>query len=634
MRTIYTETLDFDSQFLSRNRMNGNFSNWKISIFNGIPFLAGPSCHTHCIWLNPAKYLKSNPEFYALQPNGKRNSHALCLTNQKCREAMISEIRTALRRRYAQASSNPLPYLKLVNVSHMDNQVRCHCADCKKLEAKYQAFSGCDIDFINAVATELKKEFPDVLFVTLAYTYTEKPPVGIKVADNVCVQMCDTTSNVRVPITHPDNSFFLQSLTGWTKLNKNVTIWDYWITFNFNDMVLANELPCATERNTAADLRTMNKLGVPFFFTEMEYYTASSDVNDYKLYIYLKLLENPSLDFDKLSAEFANEFYGPAGKLFLEYRKKLEEVQNKWKPHIDWNPHFGRYTYLNTEFLQEMHALFDRGEKLLVADPVRLTRWNRARISLDRAVCFRFSYLMEEFLRTGQPIEKFPFDLKKHAERSKKAVLEATSARYNINNIRLARPNAVKDAERMQKTAETTIDRNTKRFIMPKPAIPTDAQLPAELAKVSRDKLHIFPLASAFLFLEVYNNSFKLTPEKDSLFGCVAAYTFDPVKEPQVKKSLLTAAIYQQTSKNTFYEHTLPNDILNTPGWHWIKFKDITAAPNAYLALSGKWGCRFDISCLAGPEHKIRKYDLYLRARYTELEPSKAKIEFDTIIFK
>ena len=27
------------------------------------------------------------------------------------------------------------------------------------------------------------------------------------------------------------------------------------------------------------------------FFTEMEYYTASSDVNDYKLYIYLKLLE-------------------------------------------------------------------------------------------------------------------------------------------------------------------------------------------------------------------------------------------------------------------------------------------------------------------------------------------------------
>ncbi len=632
-RALITEVPDYDSTFLLRNRQNSDFFGWKFSLYDGIPYI-GHNIHTHCIWVKPAKYFKSNPEFFALDKNGKRTPGGLCLMNKNCRQTMIKEVREVLKKRYAEAAEKPLSSMQLVNISHMDNQQYCHCKDCKDFAAKYKALSACDIDFINEVATALKDEFPNVIFQTLAYTYTEKPPVGLAVADNVCVEMCDTTSNVAVPVTHPDNVFFLDSLTEWTKIAKNVMIWDYWITYNFADMSLHNELPCATIRNTAKDLRTFRRLNIPLMLSEMEYSTGTSDIYDCKSYIYLKLLENPYLDENKLTAEFANDFYGKAGKLFLEYRSRLAEVQKKWHPYIPWDAHYGRFTYLDSGFLKEMQDLFDRGEQLLAADPVSLKRWRHARISLDRAVCLRISYLMEEFLRTGKPIEEFPFDLVKCANRIKKAMEESIAARYDVKNIRLLQKNSAAATANLLKKSQSVIEKNYKRMTMMKPAVPTAAQLPAELANVPKNELHIFPLASAFMFLESSGKRFKLIPEKDSLFGCVAARTFDTVKEKNILKGALQVFSYKTDNKAQIAEAKLPSDILTQPGWHWVKFSNIKVSPNNYLAISSSWECQFDISCLAGIEHKTRTGDVYLRVRCKKIDQSKSQLEYDTVIFK
>lgn len=632
-RAIVTEVEDFDGWFLSRNRQNSNFFGWKFSVYDGIPYI-GHNIHTHCRWVQPSKYFKSNPEFFALDKNGKRTTGGLCLMNKGCRQAMINEVREALKKRYAESGKKPLSSMQLVNISHMDNQSYCHCDECKKYAADHQALSACDIDFINEVASALKSEFPNVIFQTLAYTYTERPPVGLTVADNVCVEMCDTTSNITVPVTHPDNAFFLDSLTEWTRIAKNVMVWDYWITYNFGDMAIHNELPCATVKNVAEDLRTFRKLNIPLILSEMEYGCGTGDVYDYKQYIFLKLLENPYLDEDKLSVEFAEDFYGRAGQLFLEYRNKLAQVQKKWHPFLDWNPPFGRFTYLNTEFLKEMQDLFDRGEKILSDDPVRLKHWQAARISLDRAICMRISYLIEEFLRTGKPVEEFPFDVVRCAERVKKAIRQSAAARCKTDNICFPQKNAKTIEQKALRKIEKNIEKNYIRMTMTKPAVPTAAQLPPELANVPRSELHIFPLASSFMYLESSGIRFKLYPEKDSLFGSVAARTFDPVKGKNIKQSALQIFSYKADTKTQLSERKLPADPLDSPGWHWVKFEKIKASSNNYLAISGSWECQFDISCLAGPEHKLREYDVYIRARCRDLEPSKSRLEFDSVIFK
>lgn len=629
-RSLYAETHDYDGHFLSRNRQNSNFSGWKFSVYDGITQI-GPSVHTHCRWVNGSKYFKKNPEIFALNPKGKRYQGALCLMNPETRKAMIEEVRAALRKRYAQADTKPLGAMQLVNISHMDHQEYCHCQKCKDFAAKYQALSACDIDFINEVAAELKKEFPNVIFQTLAYTYTEKPPVGLKVADNVCVQMCDTTSNVGVSVEHSDNTFFLDSLKAWTEIAKNVMVWDYWITYNFHNSTLAGDLPCATEETTAKDILAFQKLGVSMVFSEMEFYDGRMDVFDYKQYLYLKLLENPSLDFKKLASEFANDYYGAAGKLFLEYRSRLAEIQKKWHPYIPWDPQYGRFTYLTMDFLKDMQDLFDRGEKILASDPVRLKRWRHARVSLDRAVIVRMSFIAEEFLRTGKPIEEFPFNLGVIIKRIEKVVKEQSAARYDVRNIRLAQKNAPVITANILKKVNSNWEKIADRYSMFKLAVPTAAQLPAELANISRSELHIFPLYSSYLAFETLRKgSFQLAVEKDSLFGNVVRREFKAEK----LNDALHAYTYRTDTKSHYSAVKLPGDILKQPGWHWVKFGKIKVDANTYLALTSSWECQLDVSVLAGPERKAKTYDLWVRVRFNNADPQKTYLEFDSVIFK
>lgn len=633
-RALIADAHDYDGNFLMRNRQNANFSGWKFSIFDGITYI-GPNIHTHCIWVKPSKYFKNNPEFFALMKSGKRTKANLCMMNKDCRKAMISEVREALRKHYAGKDKKQSSHMQIVNISHMDNmKAYCVCKECTEFAAKHKAISACDIDFINEVATALKEEFPNIIFQTLAYTYTEKPPVGITVADNVCVQMCDTTSNIAVPVSHPDNTFFLDSLIGWTKISKNVMVWDYWISYNFGVTQLANELPCATVSNIAADLRLFRKLGIPMILSEMEYHEGTSDVFDFKKYLALKLMENPYLDEKKLAADFANDFYGAAGSLFLEYRSKLAEVQKKWHPFIPWDASYGRFTYLDTAFLKEMQDLFDRGEKILASDPVRLKRWQQARISLDRAVGLRISYLIEEFMRTGQPVEKFPFDVEKCAERVKNALTASTRSRYNVSNIRLPQKNALAVVKNVTKASDKNIDIIYKRMTMTKPAVISSEQLPKELASFDRSKLHIFPLASAFMFLENSGIRFKLEAEKDSFFGSVAVREFDSEKQKNIGEIALQSFTYKTDTRTNYSSIKSTSAIPDQPGWHWVKIGNIKSSSNTYLTISGTWECQLDISCLAGPEHKVTEHELWYHVRIKKDNPEKVRLEYDCIILK
>ncbi|MBQ7178897.1 MAG: DUF4838 domain-containing protein, partial [Victivallales bacterium] len=439
-RNLYTEGHDYDGHFLCRHRQNVNYSGWKFSMFGAISNI-GPNNHSHCIWLAPQKYFETKPEYYALNKDGKRSKQALCLMNKETRKAIIGEIRECLRKH--KADGKPIPYGQPIYISHMDNHEYCRCKDCMSFAEQHgQALSACDLDFINEIASELKEEFPNVIFMTLAYTYTEKPPVGLKSAENVGVELTDTTSNYSVPITHPDNAFFHDALLSWSRISSKIMVYDYWINYNFSYMDLAMDLPWAALDNVSTDLRFLRRHGVSMLFSEAEFSSGNSDCYDYKIYMLLKLMENPYLDVAKVSADFADEFYGTAGHLFLEYRQKLAEAQRKWHPFIEWNPMAGRFTYLNLSFLEEMQRLFDQGEELLSEDAVRLPRWRRARISLDRAVCMRISYIIEEFLRTGRPIEQFPFDLEKINKRIELAVKDAFNLRYDVGNLRLPQKNA------------------------------------------------------------------------------------------------------------------------------------------------------------------------------------------------
>ena len=76
------------------------------------------------------------------------------------------------------------------------------------------------IRFVNSVAEDLEKDYPNLTIITLAYHYTQKPPLHVKPRKNVVVQLCDIHCSFAVPLSDDRNKEFRQDLLGWLKIDR------------------------------------------------------------------------------------------------------------------------------------------------------------------------------------------------------------------------------------------------------------------------------------------------------------------------------------------------------------------------------------------------------------------------------
>ena len=636
-RLLYVEGHDLDSMFLSRLRQNADLGPWKVSIWEAIRPMSPAGVHSMLVYLPPEKYSKDHPEYYALGSQGARKYGQLCLMNPGTRQAMLKVVRELLAKRYAMKASLSLPSMQFFDMSHMDNGDYCHCEACTKFAQGHgDAFSAVNLDFVNYIADEIAKDYPDIIFTTFAYTFTEKPPKGIRPKENVLVLLCDTQSSEAAPIESSQNHVFQDYVRSWGEIADNLRIHDYWTTYDFQSMPssgITTELPLPSEFAIAPDLRFFQANNCRQISAEFEY-PAEGDVHDFKQYLYLHLMENPELNVEWLMEDFANRFYGAAGKLFLQYRRNLLAAYRTRIPFIGWDPTPGMYAYLDTAFLAQSEKLFDEGSKLLKNDMVRLRRWNHARIALDRAVLMRVSYLAEEFCRNPRQNTAFPFDLKLVRGRVAETWRAAAELRYNADWIRVKRPNSTSVANGQRKNEVGKLNAELERWRLDEVRCPVPEQMPTKLKNIPVGKLHVFPLASCWSF----QNKAKPTDAPDSLFGQVLRLEFEQGKTGRFREEALQAFSYDRINKRILSEIKLPMSEVKQAGWNWIHFGKIKAAPDTYLALTYSWHLQFDISGLADPNRSTREYDLWIRARFAGKDfpcgeaKDKNSMEFDSII--
>src|SRR5205823_644813 len=77
----------------------------------------------------------------------------------------------------------------------------CQCPECLAIEREEGSAAGPLVRFINAVAADLDKEFPNVPVSTLAYHYTQKPPTNTRPAPNVIIRLCDIHASFSAPLS-------------------------------------------------------------------------------------------------------------------------------------------------------------------------------------------------------------------------------------------------------------------------------------------------------------------------------------------------------------------------------------------------------------------------------------------------
>lgn len=357
-----------------RNKVNGHFSKIPAE-WGGNMHLLG-WCHTFGQIIPPDKYFKDHPEWFA-EINGKRvardkkrNDPAqLCLTNEEMTKEFIRVLMNNIAKN---------PNIGLVSVSQNDQDSPCTCAKCKAVVAAEGAQSGPIVHFVNKVAAEVKKKYPDLLVETLAYSYSRKAPKKVRAADNVVIRLCCIESNFSQPVTHPSNASFARDVREWSKIAKNLYIWNYSACFGHY------LLPYPNWRGYLQDIPFYAKHNMTGLFQNGDYFTRCGDFIDARAWICAKQMWEPHRNPREIQKEFFDGYYGPAGKHLIDYIDFLCDTVDRaqWR----YSCYYGSVlAWLDPVSLNKAIRIFTLAEKAVADKPLFAERVRRARITLDVA---------------------------------------------------------------------------------------------------------------------------------------------------------------------------------------------------------------------------------------------------------
>ncbi len=342
----------------------------------GIEHAHDGRAHSYFWYVSPEEFFDEHPEYFSEIGGVRvRDETQLCLTNP--------DVLDIVTERMLQRMADK-PHVRQHNFSQKDRYNYCTCDACSAMNAKYETTGGTQFWFVNELAARTTKVYPDKLIGTLAYMYTEEPPVGLEMHPNVAVWLCHMYPSCDAhPIaTCPHNADYKRRAEAWSELVDHLYIWHYIVDFThyYN--------PFPNFRAMAADMKFYRGLGVEGIY--LQGMGASGGGGEFSLlrpYYGMKLLWNPERDSEALRAEFLNGYFGAAAPHLQSYIEMLldEVTDNDIHMHLYTNPGQG---YLSDVILAKAGEYFDLAEAAVVDDAELLERVKVARMPLLYARLF------------------------------------------------------------------------------------------------------------------------------------------------------------------------------------------------------------------------------------------------------
>ena len=246
----------------------------------------------------------------ALTETGGGASPNPCLTSEENYQKVIKNLRKILEKD---------PTVNIVSVSQNDNNTYCQCENCAAVDQEEGSPSGLMLRFVNRVAAELEKDYPDLIIDTLAYNYTQAAPAITVPRHNVCVRVC----SIRVCFMHPmtectdakgpngiqwtRTTTFLNDLVEWGKICDRIYVWDY--TTNFAYYIA----PFSNFGSLRENMRFYHENGVRGMFPQGNSQSVSGEFGELRAYLLAKLMWDPYMseeEYYRHMDEFLEAYYG------------------------------------------------------------------------------------------------------------------------------------------------------------------------------------------------------------------------------------------------------------------------------------------------------------------------------------
>lgn len=228
-----------------------------------------------------------------------------------------------------------------ISVSPMDNPEFCTCRYCKKINQAEGTTMGSHLTFINLLADELYKIYPDVHVLTTAYWIDRKPPKTIVCRDNVDILFCWSGCN-----NHPfdgsecydegnrmwySNKLESSYFEKWCQICKKVYVWIYATSYS------ARLGEPSFLDNIRGDIEYLNSHGVYGIYCEGYYGTDDNfkDGNCFDLltmYMLAKCMWEPDMSaerYDELENEFIRYYYGAGWESVRTYLDMCSEATDE-----------------------------------------------------------------------------------------------------------------------------------------------------------------------------------------------------------------------------------------------------------------------------------------------------------------
>lgn len=365
----------WDKDWAARNRVNGTFHRLDESTGGKVAY--GPFVHTFYALVPPERYAKDHPEYYSLV-KGVRDTQRgqLCLTNPDVLRIAIETVKRWIREQ---------PHATIFSVSQNDWTNPCECEECQRVVQEEGSESGPVLRFVNALAEEIEKEYPDKLIDTLAYWYTEDPPRYARPRRNVRVRLAPIGACFGHPFgTCEHNRKQYENLRAWARITDQLYIWHY--TTNFSHYLM----PFPNLDELERSLAIYQEHGVKGVFYQGNYSPGGGgELNELRAWVIAKLMWNPRRDFWALVDDFLRGYYGKAAPYLRRYIDLVHRPVREGKTDAqDRRAHVRIFdpptvAYVRPEILQQAQRLFDAAERAVQNDPEVLARVEHARLWVE-----------------------------------------------------------------------------------------------------------------------------------------------------------------------------------------------------------------------------------------------------------
>jgi len=587
-RDIYMLYGNDRGRFAARNRLNRDGDAGIQGAYGG-ELGYGPPYHVHTFYkyAPPEEHFDTHPEWFSLI-DGRRqwDRKQLCLTNPELRALVVAKLKAYIEGSRAEAEGRGCPAPLVYDVSQNDWGGMCQCDACQAIARAEGSEAGPLFDFVNAVADAIGEDYPEIYIDTLAYMMNQKAPKTIRPRDNVIVRLCDTRSNFTRPITHPENQAFRDHLLSWAAIAKNLRIWDYAVTYG-----RYHGLPMPTAHTYPADYQFYAEHRVEGVFTEHEY-PVLADMRDFKVWMMMKLLEDPYRDYDALAKTFTDGFYGPAGGRIRDYLERLERAAEAAPSYLSMGASPKQHRYLNLAFVRDAMAVFDEAEAAVAAEPVLLRRVRHARLPLDRAAVVVYPQLVDEWVRAGQEADTMPLDRQAIAERYKDTWYAQIDLRFP-------------EARRLDERAEAD---HEVRYLL---GLRSQVPVAAKFSNLPRQAVFQYTAQD----MRNWKDLAKRLPDAEAESGVTSRLELSD-EDMERYRLPMPWGLYDVANGKSAGAATIKAEDVPGPGYHWYKMGAFEIGPTYYLYFFWSWVIQIDIDNVLSRDNPNQQFEVWANIKF------------------